>query len=535
MSQSTQPQSPSTSRPGKWSSLATIAAVVLVAVLAARRIHRSPYSASDLHTTPDEVEYAVCAQRMATLGRYDMDFDGTSVPPHSTPWFSGLLAPVYFVAPREIGNGIWGVLAFAVVGVIALHRIGERVAGALGGALAACTVLWMSLYPDVARQIMTDAPGAALGFLALWMFLRTSASDARVRESLIAGALIALAFALRSVFLSLLIPFAWRAWRARERRVARFTALLAPLAVVLAVNAIYNHQAFGSWHRTGYQFWLAVPYDYPDLLVSLSNLGANLQDWKSPAALWPLGFGAVGVLALAIRRPQGWRELLGFVAITALPISTLHLVYFYSDLRFHVYLLALGAALGALGIASCVPTKLREHPLIGLAVLLGAFFALPPLGDAMPWFFDGEPPRRTTVDLIHQQTPDGCVVISDLEPVYVATFAPLGSHRTYLAVSRDVEFASKVLVRERIERDLAAPRNAFDHAAPGLLAHGGQWAVPHTADEMHEQIDAWVRAGRPVFFANIYPPNQAAIASMLGRTLRFDPPGGRLVRVVVAK
>jgi hypothetical protein len=533
MPQSTQPQSPSTSSLGKWAKLATIAAVALVAVLAARRIYRSPYSASDLHTTPDEVEYAVCAQRMATLGRYDMDFDGVGVRPHSTPWFSAVIAPVYVVAPGEIGNGIWAVLAFAVAGAIALHRVGERVAGALGGALAVCAVLWMPLYPEVARQIMTDVPGAALGFVALWFFLRISASDPRVRESLISGALVALAFAIRSVFLTLLIPFAWRAWRARERRVAHFVALLAPLAAVFVANAIYNQVAFGDWHRTGYQYWLAVPYDYPDLVVSLSNVGTNIEDLKDPAALWPLALGAIGAIVLWYRRPRSWRELLGFSAVSALPISALHLAYFYSDLRFHVYLLALAAVIGAVAIASLAPQKLREPPLIGVLVLIIALFALPPLGDAMPWFLaDGQPPRRATADLIHQQTPDGCVVISDLEPVYVATLAPSGSHRTYLAVSRDVEFASKVLVRERVARELAAPRNPFDHAAPGLLAHGGQWAVANTADHMHDQIEAWIRAGRPVYFANIYAPNQAAIASMLGRTLRFEPSNTRLMRVV---
>jgi hypothetical protein len=533
MTQSTEPPPSPPSRGPEWAKLATIAAVVLAALLTARRVYRSPYSASDLHTTPDEVEYAVCAQRLATLGRYDMDFDGVGVRPHSTPWFSAVIAPVYVAAPGEIGNGIWAVLAFAVVGMVALHRVGERVAGPLGGALAVCAVLWMPLFPEIARQIMTDVPGAALGFIALWLFLRWSDSSASVRESLIAGVLVALAFALRSVFLALLIPFAWRAWRVRERRVAHCAALLAPLAAVLVANAIYNHVAFGDWHRTGYQYWLAVPYDYPDLLVSLSNVGANLRDFKDDVALWPLELGAGGVLALAFRRPRGWRELLTFSAVSALPISALHLAYFYSDLRFHVYLLALAAVIGAVGIASVAPQKLREHPLIGPAVLIAAFFALPPLGNAMPWFLaDGQPPRRATADLIHRQTPDGCVVISDLEPVYVAALAPLGSHRTYLAISRDVEFASKVLVRERVDRELAAPRNPFDHAAPGLLAHGGQWAVANTADHMHDQIEAWVRSGRPVFYANIYAPNRAAIASMLGSSLRFERPDARLMRVV---
>ena len=114
----------------------SILALVLAVALAVRLLHRSPYDASDLRVTPDEVEYAVCARRVATLGRYDLDIDGVSTPPHSTPWFSMLLAPVYRLAPDEIGNGIWVVLAFAVAGAIAAQRIGVLVAGPIGGASA---------------------------------------------------------------------------------------------------------------------------------------------------------------------------------------------------------------------------------------------------------------------------------------------------------------------------------------------------------------------------------------------------------------
>jgi hypothetical protein len=333
--------------------------------------------------------------------------------------------------------------------------------------------------------------------------------------------------------LSLVLPFAWRAWRARERRAAHAAALLGPICAVLAANAIYDQIAFGDWHRTGYQYWLAIPYDYPELCVSLSYLRHNLADLASESAVRALVFGAVGAAALAFRRPNGWGALLAFSAATALPITALHLVYFYGDERFYVYPLSLCAVIGAAGVASLLPASWRRQPWLALALLAAAFVALPPLGDRMDWFLpDGQPPRRATADLVHRTTPDDAVVISDVEPVYLAAVAPASSRRTYLAASRDVEFASKVLVRERIDRELAAPRGPFDHAAPGLLAHGGTRAIPATADEMHEQIDAWVRAGRPVFVATLYTPNQAALARMLGATLRLANVGARVTRVL---
>lgn len=523
-------------------------ALVLVTVLAARHLYRTPYSASDLRVTPDEVEYALCARRIATLGRYDLELDraegmaavgdtgrqagatAVSTPPHSTPWFSALLAPVYFVAPAEVGNGIWVVFAFAVLGVVLVWRVGTLVAGPLGGAFGAIALLVLPPYPYIARLIMTDGPAMVLLLVGLWLFVRPDPNPARVRQSAFAGLLIAFAFALRSPYLSLFVPFAWRAYRAPDRRAARFVALLAPLVVVLAANAFYNQTTFGDWRRTGYQFWCAVPYDYPDLVLSLANLGANFENLMIPATVKALALGAAGTIALAVRRPPRWRELLGFSAVTALPISALHLVYFYSTPRFHIALVALCLALSGIGLASLFPARWRESPWSSLGAVAALALALL----AMKPFDVPSPTRRSTADAVHASTPADAVIISGLEPVYLAAFAPPGSQRIYLAASRDVEFASKVLVETRVDRDLAAPRSARDHAARGLLTHGGQWAVAHTADEMHEPIEAWVRAGRTVFLETAFLSSPEAVQRMLGSSLRLATPGAPLTRVVLA-
>jgi hypothetical protein len=528
MTESTEGKSGASSSSRPSAQLLPLLALVLAAVLAARNLYRSPYSASDLRLTPDEVEYAVCARRLATRGTYDLDIDGASTAPHSTPWFSALLAPAYLVSPDEVGNAIWVVFAFAVVGVIVVLRIGTLVAGPLGGALAAIAVLALPPYPYISRLIMTDGPAMVLGLVGLWLFLRWSPGRARLRESLIAGALIASAFALRSVYLTMLVPFAWRALRARERRGAHLTALLAPLLVVLAANAIYNQATFGDWQRTGYQYWCAIPYDYPDLVLSFANLRTNLENVMIPATVGALAIGVLGAAAIGLRRPPHGRELVGYALATAAPISVLHLLYFYSSPRFHVYLVVLCLALGGIGLATLVPLRWRESTRAGIAAVVALVIAL----FVMPPFDLPAPARRRAVDEIQRATPSDAVIISGLEPVYLAAFEPADSKRTYLAASREVEFASKVLVKSRVERAAAAPRSARDHAASGLLAHGGRWAVAHTADEMHDEIAAWVRAGRPVFLETSFITNPESIQRMLGAALRLEAPYGPLVRVV---
>jgi hypothetical protein len=497
-------------------------AIVLTAWLAARSLYFSAYDASDLRISPDEIEYAVCAQRLATLGKYDLVLDGVSTPPRSTPWFSSVLAPAYLVPPHEPGNGVWIVFAFALAGVIVAMRIGCLVAGPIGGALASIGLLATPVYVRSAHLIMTDCPSVVLGLVAVWLFVRWSTRDVRVRESLIAGLLVMVATSFRSANVAMLLPFIWRAARAKDRRVAQFAALLAPLAALAAADGIYNHAAFGSWSRTGYQFWVAVPADYPDLVLSLSYLKLNLATLARPDALRLLSFGAIGIVLLALRRPPRWTSLLGAAAATSLPIVAFHLVYFYQALRLQEYLLSLCMVLGGIGVACSLPASWRVHRLSAIAsiVLIAIAFAVIPTPPRV------EPSRRETVEAVLRATPDDAVIVSGLEPVYVAAFAPPSSRRTFLAASREVEFASKVLVRTRVPRELAAPRNALDHAAPGLLAHGGRWAIAHTADEMHEEIDAWVRAGRAVFLETRFLPNPAATERMLGSSLRverFDP------------
>src|SRR5262249_6787553 len=83
----------------------------IVLAIAATRSWRSPWSASALAAAPDSVEYAVGAQRIATLGTYDLELGGRFYPPRYPPWFSLLLAPLYWLDPHELGIGILAVLA----------------------------------------------------------------------------------------------------------------------------------------------------------------------------------------------------------------------------------------------------------------------------------------------------------------------------------------------------------------------------------------------------------------------------------------
>jgi len=507
--------------------LLVVLTIALVVVLAARRLYRAPYDASDLRITPDEIEYAVSAHRVATLGDYSLEVDGRAVAPHSTPWFATcVIAPAYLIAPEEIGNGIWPVLLFAIAGIVLLQRVGERIAGPLAGAAAALAALAMPGYPFSARLIMTDMPAAVVGFATLLVYLRTdgtpptSGERSRVRESLLAGVLIAAAFAMRSVYLALLLPFAWRRLLQRERAWRPYAALLAPLAAVLAANACYNHSTFGDWRRTGYQFWRAVPYDYVDLLLSPAYLPINFGNLVgNPGVQVLLALALLGAVILFVRRASGARPLLTFAVVSALPMSGIQLAYAFGDTRFHLFGLTLAALIAGVGVASLAPASWRASRWLTLAVL------------AVACFFTQAPPtrrptRRLSADAIHAATPVDAVIISGLEPVYLEAVAPADSRRTYVAASRDVEFASKVLVERRIPRAIAAPADATDYRAPGLLAAGARELIARTADEMPEQIAEWVRQGRAVFLDSKFLTDETLVERICGSSLTAHPVPG---------
>src|SRR5688500_1964040 len=81
--------------------------IALLLAMAVIRFARTPYEAGGRLVEPDGAEYATAGHRLATLGTLDIDVGGVRYPIRYPPTFSALLlAPVYAIAPGEIGNGI---------------------------------------------------------------------------------------------------------------------------------------------------------------------------------------------------------------------------------------------------------------------------------------------------------------------------------------------------------------------------------------------------------------------------------------------
>jgi hypothetical protein len=452
------------------------------------------------------------------------------VPPDSPPWFSlAVLAPAYAVVREPIGAGVLGVLVWSLVGVLAVYGIGARIAGPWCGAFGALALLAFSSYPYLSGLLLTDAPAAAVAFIALWLYVGIG-ERVPWRTALAAGVAIAIASSFRSVYLALLTPFVLRVLRTNQRKSGALALILGPSVAVVVATAIYHQLAFGDWRRTGFQVWMSVPYDYAELVLSPAYVTTNASHFARTDGVVGLVAGAVGAALLAWRGGPRARSMLLAFALAAVPITFFFLAYFYADLRLHLFLLAMGCALGGMALACVLPQRLRRMEIVLVVLVAVAGFALrkPPA-----------PPRDRldVAEWIARRTPVDAVIISGIEPVYLQAVEPSTSRRTYVAGSRHVEFASKLLTFERVADPEPPPRNAFDHRAEGVKRGGAREAIAFTADERPELVARWVREGKPVYFDRLFLADPLTIERILrGQlTLNVEHADDLLARVVHAR
>jgi 4-amino-4-deoxy-L-arabinose transferase-like glycosyltransferase len=483
------------------------APLLLLILIATVWLYRTPYGASNLEIPPDTVEYALAPLQFLETGDYKIIVEGRPLPPRYPPWFPVLaILPAYVLFGHEPGNAILPVTLMAVAGVGLAWGIGKRLGSTAGGILAALALLFLPSYGAWATQVMSDVPGTALMLATCLLYLRLRAGPQSIALYFGAGVLIALATLVRPVFAAMLFPFLLEILRTRQRLVRAAAALLLPMGAAAAVTLAYNAATFGSALRNGYKFWAAIPMDYPSLIFSLSYLKMNLGLLAHTVLPYLLAAGIAAWLIVRKREraalassQQAFRDLLTFLVLTTGPILLFHLVYFFPSDRFHIPMFA-GAAVfagGMLGLLFRPRITLLLKWLLLPAVLLlviGARIAVP----------EPVPLRRLAAERVRAYTPENALVISGIEPVYLERLAGRGSSRRIVPISRSVEYASKLLVRKRI--DLPNP-SALDWRNSRLIdlrRAGAVEAVQFVASEQLDSLVAQAAAGTPLFLESTF-------------------------------
>jgi hypothetical protein len=491
--------------------------VTLVVLLAAWRLWRSPWSVSNLEVGPDSIEYVVAADRFVTHHGYNLVIDGVTRPPRYPPWFSvGLLAPVLFFARGELGAAILPVFVLAIASVVAAFAVGKRLAGYWAAVGAAVALLLNPVFAGLARVVMTEVPSLALMLAGCLLYLRSEKTDARPRDALLAGLLGAGGFALRSECIAILFPFGWRIFTRQRRPLGAMALLVLPSLLVAAATAWYNEATFSSWLRSGYHYWCPVPYEIPGMTFGFRYLSQNLERLMTASRAGALALGAAGACVLLVQRREPARPALTYIALAAVPGSMLHLVYFYPEARFHIFLLALASVVGGAGLGALAGWAVRGT-LWPLPLLLAIAAFVPPR--------EGSPPPllRITAETIARETPSDAVVVTGVDPVFLEPYLVRDASRTIVPASRSIEYASKLVAPLPIGPIDPPPRGPTDQRAPGLLRAGAVDPFPVVATESPEKLVAWVREGRRVFVDASALPDDAPLRRILDPSLLVVP------------
>ena len=469
-------------------------------------LHRTPYTASNLEVPPDTVEYALAPLQFLETGHYEIVLEGRGLPPRYPPWFPILVVlPAYVLFGHEPGNAIIPITILAVAGIGFAYAIGKRISSVAGGVLAGLAVLILPSYSSWATQVMTDVPCTAVMLGTCLLYLRLRATPDALRLYFIAGVLVALTTLFRPVFAAMVLPFLLTIILQRKKLFLRTALLLAPIAVAAGANFVYNAATFGSPLRNGYKFWVAVPIDYLSMVFSSSYFRMNLAviglslfpillllcigAWFFARSLRPEAFSA---------SRQSFQNAATFFFLTTVPITLFHLFYFFPGERFFIPMLAGSAVLAASMLALLIGPKAESAVKVSLPVLLllavAARIAVPaPL-----------PLRRLAAERVRIHSPDNAIIISAIDPVYLGRLAGARSSRRIVPLSRNVEYASKLLVRKRIDDPRLGSLNWYDGQALALIRPHAEEAVRFVASERLDELVQEAARGVPVFLESTF-------------------------------
>ena len=509
----------------------------MIMLLAAVVLYCDRISASNLFYTPDSTEYAIAAHRFATAGEYKIPIENRWLPPHYPPWFSILvLSPVYLLLGTEIGNAIYPVTIFGIGGIIIAFLLGKKIGGNWGGIFASFAVLALPLYRYWSKHVMTDVPATVLMLVAcllyLWFRNRT---DTRSLAYLLPGIITAVAALFRPVCTAAILPFLVFAvtYHGLALALRKLVFLVTPLVIAATVSLTYNTSVFGSPFRSGYHFWMPVPFDFVHLTFSLSNIYTNLIALLQSHAVL-LVCAACAVLAIECRINNmntkqlpfspDIRWVVEFVILGTGPIVLFHLLYFYLDPRFYLAPIVLTAIITGGIIGSWLKKKPRLA--LGGVIVLALLFIIINFFITLKYLLKPDQPsyKRFTVEEILKYTPKNAWIISGIEPVYLEYLVAKQSQRRIVPISRNIEYTNKVIAPEKISSLYPPPKRWDDVQRNALLRAGAKEAVFFVASEQLDSIATQLIQGTKVFIAttNIKIEDQQ-ILDELKRRFLFIP------------
>ncbi|GEM_PF-6437532 len=352
----------------------------------------------------DAIEYAVGAANILKGNGFVITINGVNYPPRYPPFFSYLISPGFLLLDELRAAAIIPSILLAVgiylSGEISYRICGSRLAGVVGALAAPQFVNWGGM-------AMTDSILAIVTLCSLYLFIRNFEGFWYVSFLLAFGA------ALKFMGVLLYIPWIFRALV--QRRILDLLKLSVPLGIIVALNSYYQYLTFGDPFRSGYQYWVTVPYDFFHLTFSFDYLTTNLLNLKAPFVTNVLPLILFGLVKSDFSRR---------ILIWSLPWCLFLLIYFYNDVRLYLpVLLPLSVAL-----------------FIFLHQKLGRIFTIIALIVGIIYHASRDP-----VGVVIEPPDSSGRIISNRNAAYINYYFPKNK---VLPRTRGAEYASKVIMKK---------------------------------------------------------------------------------------
>ena len=465
---------------------------------------------------PDSNEYAIGLANLFEHGKFGFTLNGDWYPSRYAPWFSLFcLAPAYFLFGGDVLSLHWAVLAYALSFLVVSYYFGRAIG--LGHWSYACAAIPMFI-PDFvfySRMVMTEIPYTAIFAVSALAFVRFCCDE---RPSLAVclgcGVLVAWSGAVRATALPMLSLFVLSAMLKPSgllRRSFSVIALTLPASVYGSANLVYNRCVFGSFFRSGYNYWLPVPCDYPDIMFNVVNARLNISMYLQEPLTVVMLILAVAVAVAAVmtmaglsggsRKNRTFLLLTVYVLFQGLVLALLYVGYYWCDVRFFlpVALCLLPLALKAVVVFFGAGNRTILNFTLTMMVLslVGCFRYVVPQYSKMTRSF---PFRIVEAAISRAVLPNGAVVIQDGAPMLMDWFGPKDKNLEIIPVCRYMDHVNAMVAPVSVSEESPRPSSWQQVIIPELIASGRcRLPIAETLSENPDMVGQLLASGRRVF------------------------------------
>ena len=427
----------------------------------------------------DAVEYGLTSVHLWCDGRNGFLLNEEFFPGRYSPFFSAVfLAPMQIFSDQCSLELLQGPILLSAFFIMSLSSIFLLRYSPLSALIGVALILLLPNFRYFSVLVMTELPFCFLYLLSFFVLHKVYNAERRISMSLLTlGCIVALACGLRLQNIFLFLPHFFLI----TKRESRGTTLIfhLPLFCLFALSAWYQLKTFGSPFRTGYHFWLPVPYENFFAVFSSKYFLQNVLHLLEQSSLIPL-FLFLTVLISFARRSEKFlslfRSMNSFFILLAISWCCqilIQLFYFYSSTRFFLPIeIALCIAI-AITISFLIPHKQSERgvSIFGSIIMIAMLFLIPVLPKNKA---QSELPEIDVLQALQQHANDGSRIFTTYNLAFLQFYLP---HSTVLPWGREQMYANQLILPEKKDAFFKV-ENPLKHRDERLLALGARDIFP---------------------------------------------------------